>query len=96
MDPDANITSFVETGGSLNVSGYSSPALDKVLDQARQAQDLASRQRFYAQATTILQKDDPIVYLCRQRNITGVSDKVSGVQVFADGIPRLAFAGLTK
>jgi peptide/nickel transport system substrate-binding protein len=96
VDPDANITSFVGTGGSLNVAGYSNPAVDKLLDQARQAQDLKTRQQLYAKMNTILANDDPIVYLYRQRNITGVSKKVAGVQVFADGIPRLAFAGLTK
>jgi len=96
VDPDANITSFVGTGGSLNVSGYSNPAVDALLDQARQAQDVKSRQDLYAKANAALAEDNPIVYLYRQRNITGVSKDVSGVQVFADGIPRLAFAGLTK
>ena len=37
IDPDANITNFVGTGGSQNVAGNSNPALDAVLDQARQA-----------------------------------------------------------
>jgi peptide/nickel transport system substrate-binding protein len=96
VDPDANITSFVGTGGSLNVAGYSNPAVDKILQQARQAQDTATRQQIYAKANSVLANDDPIVYLYRQRNITGVSKDVAGVQVFADGIPRLAFAGLAK
>ena len=96
VDPDANITPFVGTGGSLNVAGYSNPTVDKYLDQARQAQDVKERQDLYAKANAALSEDNPIVYLYRQRNITGVSKDVSGVQVFVDGIPRLAFAGLTK
>jgi peptide/nickel transport system substrate-binding protein len=96
VDPDANITPFVGTGGSLNVAGYSNPAVDKLLDQARQAGDVKTRQDLYARANAALAEDNPIVYLYRQRNITGVSKDVSGVQVFVDGIPRLAFAGLTK
>ncbi len=43
-----------------------------------------------------MSEDDPIVYLYRQRNITGVSNDVKGVQVFPDGVVRLAFAGLAK
>ena len=44
----------------------------------------------------LLQKDDPLIYLYRQRNLTGVSKKVSGVQVYADGLLRVAFAGYRK
>jgi peptide/nickel transport system substrate-binding protein len=44
----------------------------------------------------MLQKDDPLIYLYRQRNITGVTKKLSGVQVFADGLLRVAFAGYRK
>ncbi|NYD43253.1 ABC transporter substrate-binding protein [Nocardioides panaciterrulae] len=96
VDPDANITPFVGTGGSLNVSGYSNPELDKLLDQARQAGDVSTRQDLYGQAVKVMSEDDPIVYLYRQRNITGVSNDVKGVQVFPDGVVRLAFAGLAK
>ncbi|GAA2146984.1 ABC transporter substrate-binding protein [Nocardioides koreensis] len=96
VDPDANITPFVGSGGSLNVAGYSNPDLDKILDDARQAQDLSTRQELYGKANAVMQEDDPIVYLYRQRNITGVSQDVQGVQVFPDGVVRLAFAGLTK
>ena len=96
VDPDANITSFVGTGGSLNVAGYSNPTVDKLLDQARQEQSTEQRQQLYAEANKQLAEDDPIVYLYRQRNITGVSNDVQGVQVFPDGVVRLAFAGLAK
>jgi peptide/nickel transport system substrate-binding protein len=42
------------------------------------------------------EKDAPIIYLYRQSNLTGVSNKVKGVQVFADGVVRVAFAGFAK
>ena len=96
IDPDQNITSFIGTGGSLNVSGYSNPALDKVLSQAKESNDLAQRRKLYGQVVAIGEKDAPIVYLYRQRNLTGVSDKVKGVQVFPDGVVRVAFAGFAK
>lgn len=96
IDPDANITNFVGTKGSLNVSGYSNPSVDDVVQQARQTNDLERRKTLYGQAATTLQQDEPIIYLYRQSNLTGVTKKVEGVQVFPDGVIRVAFAGLTK
>ncbi|HYO20228.1 MAG TPA: ABC transporter substrate-binding protein [Dermatophilaceae bacterium] len=96
IDPDANITNFVGTGGSQNVAGHNDPVVDGLLDQARQSQDLAERKSLYAQVVALLHKSDPLIYLYRQRNLTGVSNTLKGVQVFPDGVVRLAFAGLGK
>ncbi|HEX4472700.1 MAG TPA: ABC transporter substrate-binding protein [Nocardioides sp.] len=96
VDPDANITNFVGTQGSQNVAGYSSPKVDQLLAQARETQDVAQRARLYGQVQTQTEVDDPIIYIYRQRNLTGVSKDVSGVQVYPDGIIRVAFAGYAK
>lgn len=96
VDPDQNITNFVGTGGSLNVSGYSNPALDKLLAQGRETNALAQRRKLYGDVVGKLQEDDALIYLYRQANLTGVSDKVKGVQVFPDGVVRVAFAGFAK
>lgn len=95
VDPDANITNFLGTGGGQNVSGYSDPVLDDLLTQARRSTDMAERVDLYGQAVGQIQDNDPIIYLYRQRNLTGVANSVSGVQVFPDGVIRVAFAGLT-
>ncbi len=96
VDPDANIYNFVGTTGSQNVAGYSSPDVDKLLTDARQAKDQAQRIQLYGQVVTKLQQDDPLIYLYRQRNLTGVSKKVLGVQTYPDGVIRTAFAGFAK
>jgi peptide/nickel transport system substrate-binding protein len=96
VDPDANITSFVGTRASQNVAGYSDPALDALLKRARESQDLAERAELYGEVSTELRESAPLVYLYRQRNLTGVSGEVAGVQVFPDGVIRTAFAGLRK
>jgi len=96
IDPDANITNFVGTGASQNVSGYSNPQLDTLLTQARQAGDIEERKKLYGQAVTLLQQDDALIYLYRQRNLTAVSKQIQGLQVFPDGVIRAAFAGFTK
>jgi peptide/nickel transport system substrate-binding protein len=95
-DPDGNLSNFVGTGGSQNVAGYSSPKVDTLLEQARQSQNPAQRRTFYGQLQTVLDDDAPLVYIYRQRNLTGVSKKLSGVQVFPDGIIRVARAGFTQ
>lgn len=96
IDPDANITNFLHTGGSQNVSGYSSKTVDDLLDQARQAQDLSKRRDLYGKVVEQLHQDNPIIYLYRQSNLTGVSNTIKGVQVFPDGVIRVGFAGLAK
>ncbi|HKG48812.1 MAG TPA: ABC transporter substrate-binding protein [Actinomycetales bacterium] len=95
-DPDGNLSTFVETGGSQNVAGFSSDKVDTLLRQARQSQNPAQRRTFYGQLQTALQDEAPLVYIYRQRNLTGVSKKLSGVQVFPDGIIRVARAGFTQ
>ncbi|GLZ61529.1 MULTISPECIES: ABC transporter substrate-binding protein [Micromonospora] len=96
IDPDANITNFVGTGGSQNVAGYRNPQLDTVLTEARQAGDVEQRRKLYGQAVTLMQQDDALIYLYRQRNLTAVSKQVQGLQVYPDGVIRAAFAGFGK
>ena len=96
VDPDANITNFIGTQGSQNVGGYSNPKVDGLLAKARQTQDISARAKIYGAVQAQTEKDDPIIYLYRQRNLTGVSKDISGVQVYPDGIIRVAFAGYTQ
>ncbi|MBM6399990.1 ABC transporter substrate-binding protein [Phycicoccus sonneratiae] len=96
IDPDANITNFLGTGGSQNVSGYSNASVDGLLDKARTETDSAARRDLYGQVVGLIEKDNPIIYLYRQRNLTGVSDTVKGVQVFPDGVIRVGFSGFAK
>ena len=96
IDPDANITNFVSSGASQNVAGYADPAVDALLDQARQSTDLSKRKDLYTQVVAKLHEANPLIYLYRQRNLTGVAKTMKGVQVFPDGVVRVAFAGLAK
>jgi peptide/nickel transport system substrate-binding protein len=93
VDPDGNIANFVRTQGSQNIAGYSSAAMDALIDQARAASDLAARRDLYGQVVTKLREDAPLIYLYRQKNFTGVTGKVVGVQMYGDGILRFGTAG---
>jgi peptide/nickel transport system substrate-binding protein len=96
IDPDGNITPFVQTKGSQNISGYSDPQVDQWLNDARAAQDLAKRKDLYGKVIAKLQEDAPLIYLYRQKNLTGISNKVGQVKEFGDGILRLGTAGFVE
>jgi len=93
IDPDGNLAVFVQTKGSQNISGYANPAVDALLDQARATPDQAKRRDLYGQLITKLHEDVPLIYLYRQKNLTGVASKVVGVHVYGDGLIRFGAAG---
>lgn len=93
IDPDGNLAVFVQSQGSQNISGYANPAVDDLLGQARATQDQAKRRDLYGQLISKLHEDVPLIYLYRQKNLTGVSSKVVGVRVYGDGLLRFGTAG---
>jgi peptide/nickel transport system substrate-binding protein len=93
VDPDGNIYGFVTTPGTLNDSGYSNSKLDFTLNLARKSTLQKSRQTLYAAAMKIIHGQRPLIYLYHPVNYYGVSTKVTGVQVYGDGLIRAQFAG---
>jgi peptide/nickel transport system substrate-binding protein len=93
VDPDGNIANFAHSLGSQNINGYANPAVDALIDEARATPDLGKRRDLYGQLVTKLREDAPLIYLYRPKNLTGVSGKVVGVQVYGDGIIRAGTAG---
>jgi peptide/nickel transport system substrate-binding protein len=90
VDPDGNLYSFLHTtSGSQNYGRYSSPEMDKLLDDGRLEQDLAKRKVIYGQIAALAQKDLPISYIYTTRYFNGLSSKVSGFKPVADGLIRL-------
>ncbi|WP_104190737.1 ABC transporter substrate-binding protein [Cryobacterium sp. Y82] len=96
VDPDGNMRAFLSTGGSQNYSGFSTPELDDALNKASVTSDLEGRKALYEEATSIVQEENPLIVLFRSRNLTGVATGLNGVQVFPDGLPRLAFAAFSE
>jgi peptide/nickel transport system substrate-binding protein len=96
VDPDGNITPFVQTKGSQNVAGYSNSELDSMLNQARAESDVAKRKDLYGKIVGKLQDEAPLIYLYRQKNLTGVSNKVGQLKEYGDGIIRVGTAGFVE
>lgn len=92
VDPHGNMSNFLSTGGGNNYSGYSSPAMDELLASAARSNDVDERAKLYGEAVALLQEDNPIIYLYRQRNLTAYSTDVTGVETFTDGVVHLSSA----
>jgi peptide/nickel transport system substrate-binding protein len=88
VDPDGNIYGFVATDGTLNESGFSNNRLDYVLRGARKSVTTKSRTTLYHVAMQIINDQAPLIYLYHPVNYYGVSNKVTGVQVYGDGLIR--------
>ncbi len=89
VDPDGNIYSFVVTGGGLNDNKYSNPEIDKLLGEARTSTDIATRKKYYDEASVILDDELPIIYLYHQTWIWALNNNVKGYTPYPDGMIRL-------
>ncbi|HEY0447703.1 ABC transporter substrate-binding protein [Actinophytocola sp.] len=96
IDPDGNTTRFLGTQASANYGGYSSPELDDLLAQASRSIDTARRAELYGRATQVIQRDNPIVYTYRRRLLTVHSTRLTGIEVYSDGVVRLARAAFVR
>lgn len=96
IDPHGNMYSFLATGQSSNYSGYSDEDVDRLLSQAAAQVDPGQRARTYGAVVRLVQRDDPLIYLYRQRNLTAYSEELVGVRTYADGVVRLSRAAFTQ
>ncbi|MBC2934634.1 ABC transporter substrate-binding protein [Nocardioides sp. zg-1228] len=92
IDPHGNMFSFLSTGQANNYSGFSDERVDALLERAAGEVDTGRRADLYGQVVTLVHEVDPIVYLYRQRNLTGYSEDVAGVSTYGDGVVRLSRA----
>jgi len=89
LDTDSNAWSFLHTGGALNRAGYANPQVDELLDRARTLNEPGERRAAYEGVWQQVSKDLPIIYLWTPRNIAGLTKKVAGFTLLADGLYRL-------
>jgi peptide/nickel transport system substrate-binding protein len=92
VDPDGNLYGFVATPGSTNYSGYSNTKLDYTLNIARKSVTTKSRDTIYKAAMKIINADKPLIYLYHPVFYFGESKKVTGVDIYGDGLIRAQFA----
>jgi ABC-type transport system substrate-binding protein len=83
--PDAFLAPLFMTGGSDNVSGFSSPPVDDLLKAARSEADEAKRTADYQQAEKLIMDQLPVVPIAQFQTHAVVSDRVEGLQLSAYG-----------
>lgn len=89
VDPDGNTYSFMHGGGGQNDGKYSSPEVDRLLDQARVESDADKRRALYAQVFEIaIRRDRSRMYLWHRKNIVAHTARLSGFVPVADGLIR--------
>jgi peptide/nickel transport system substrate-binding protein len=93
IDPHGNTANFLTTKGGSNYSGYSNPEVDRLLREAAQLTDPVARAQTYGRVVEIVQRDIPLLYLYRERNLTAYTTDVAGIETYADGVVRLGRAG---
>ena len=78
IDPDNFYALVIHTGGDINTTGYSNPAADQLIDQARTETDEQKRFDLYKQVRQIVFEDSPIVFAhyetinyLMQKNVVG-------------------------
>jgi peptide/nickel transport system substrate-binding protein len=68
-DPDDNLYSLFYTKAGFNLSKYTNPEFDRLLDQGRATLDRNGRATIYKQAQKILMQDQPFIILWQNKRI---------------------------
>jgi peptide/nickel transport system substrate-binding protein len=79
-DDAALLSQYYQTGGALNWTGYSNPALDGLFVQAAQAQDSNARAALYAQVQELIMQEALVLPIRDYVNLNGVRREVQNLE----------------
>jgi peptide/nickel transport system substrate-binding protein len=96
VDPDGNIYRFHHTNGSDNYARVSDPKIDELLDRARTEFDFATRKATYAEVVKLLIARRNVITFQHEVLYSAHAADLQGFELFADGMPRLTHAYLSK
>ncbi|MEM6430257.1 MAG: hypothetical protein AAF708_13530, partial [Deinococcota bacterium] len=75
FDADFILYPLTRTDGLL--SFYTNPELDLLLDEGSTSVDVSTRQQAYTEATALLQDEAPFIYLYKQQDAYGISERLT-------------------
>ena len=87
-DPDGLLYILFDSKGFANTTGYSNPAVDQKLDEARQITDQTRRKALYAEIKTLIMQDLPYIPLFFAAEYAAVSKAAHGFVWPPDQVPR--------
>jgi oligopeptide transport system substrate-binding protein len=93
--PDASLTAQFATRGTANLTGYSSPSVDRLLDQARATLDDPTRTTRYRQAEAAILADLPVAPLLTANRAAVLSPGIQGFDLLPWGTLDLAAVSLS-
>ncbi len=88
-DPDGNLHQFVTCEGGINDSKFCDEEVDRLLNAARETNDIEERKALYAEAQAILNEQLPIIYLYHPSWIWALDSSIEGFVAYPDGMIRL-------
>jgi oligopeptide transport system substrate-binding protein len=97
-DPENFADVLFHSGSSQNLSNYSNPSLDAMLDRARSLQDTAGRIALYQEIEQIIVDEMPVAFLIHDSSPTYLLMKpyVHGYQTTPIGIAQLMNVGIDE
>ncbi len=63
IDPDNFYSLVIQSGGPINTTAYDNPEVDKLIQQAASATDMADRKELYTEIRRIVRLDAPIIFV---------------------------------
>jgi len=84
LDPVDIMEPTLKTNGRGNYAGYSSPEVDRLIDEAGLEIDPTKRAKLYQTAQEIIHNDAPWIFLWLPQDIYGVSKRLTGWKPSAD------------
>jgi peptide/nickel transport system substrate-binding protein len=88
-EPDGNVFPMFHTRGGWNGGKYSSPEVDRLIEQARTVSDQTERKRIYQTIQEKLNQDVAFIFTNFRPVLYAASPSVRGLQAHPDQVPRL-------
>jgi len=96
VDPDGNLYAFHHSKGPDNYGNASDPDIDALLDKQRAETNLEARKKLIAEIIEKIRLRRTSLYLYHQNLFAAYSARVVGLEMYADGMPRLKSAGFAS
>lgn len=93
-DPEIFLLPNFGTGSVDNLTRYSNPQVDGLLEQARSAREPVERMESYRKAQSIIVADAPVVFLFHTIRVSAYNVRVSGLELNLHSFPVDRFLGV--